>query len=400
MPDKYSLAKCEQYGRRLAARLCDQHFGPSPTATLDGPAVLRFTPIRQLNLLVVHQLLQQWQAEIGRLRSPYFDFEAPAVQTALAQFQNVLSRYIRLSRPAFEPLLAQATADALRLAADPANAFAHLFLNQQSVPTPSQLRDALRYLDFNKGFFAAFLDLLPADQPLSYHALETQLSDYQAANYLADHQVMQNLIITLNNLLPLTEADLRENNSASVPTPIAPATSIALALTASDVTTSSNSTSPTSAADPSTPSIQISLGEGPTTTLVRTEPHLQQDSSATKLPLHEKLKATQPVGAPLAATLRAATTSTSSPLAERNTPKVETLREAISINQRFGFINELFAGDDTAYQAAIQHLDSLPDQEQARLYIMQHLAPRYNWQRKEEHIVKLLKLIERRYNSA
>ena len=90
MNDKYSLAKCAHYGRRLAARLCDQHFGTQPTATLDGPAILSFTPVRQLNLLVIHQLLDQWQAETARLRSAYFDFEAAPVQAALAQFMNVL----------------------------------------------------------------------------------------------------------------------------------------------------------------------------------------------------------------------------------------------------------------------------------------------------------------------
>ena len=118
MTDKYSPTKCAQYGRRLAARLCDQHFGPQPTATLDGPAVLKFTPVRQLNLLVIRQLLGQWQAETAKLRSPYFDFEAAPVQTALTQFMNVLSRHIRLGRAAYEPLLAQAAADTLGIVAD------------------------------------------------------------------------------------------------------------------------------------------------------------------------------------------------------------------------------------------------------------------------------------------
>ena len=63
MQDKYSLAKCEQYGRRLASRLCQQYFGPQPDATLDGPALLKFTPVRQLNLLVLRQLLDRWQQE-------------------------------------------------------------------------------------------------------------------------------------------------------------------------------------------------------------------------------------------------------------------------------------------------------------------------------------------------
>ena len=61
MQDEYSLAKCEHYGRRLAQRLCQQHFGPQPDATLDGPALLKFTPVRQLNLLVLRQLLGRWQ---------------------------------------------------------------------------------------------------------------------------------------------------------------------------------------------------------------------------------------------------------------------------------------------------------------------------------------------------
>ena len=110
MNDKYSLAKCAHYGRRLAARLCDQHFGVPDAAALDGPAVRNFTPVRQVNLLVIRQLLSRWQAEAARMRSPYFDYEAAPVQAALAQFQNVLSRHIHLDRAAPAPTLTTAPA--------------------------------------------------------------------------------------------------------------------------------------------------------------------------------------------------------------------------------------------------------------------------------------------------
>ena len=93
--------------------------------------------------------------------------------------------------------------------------------------------------------------------------------------------------------------------------------------------------------------------------------------------------------------LRATTAPAS--LAERAGPKVETLREAISINQRFSFINELFNGENMDYHAAIQHLDSLPTPEQARAYVSDDLSQRYDWNRKEEHVNKLLKLIERKF---
>ena len=74
MNDKYSLAKCAHYGRRLAARLCDQHFGAQPAATLDGPAVLKFTPVRQLNLLVSAPAAGPMAGRNGPPAQPLFRF--------------------------------------------------------------------------------------------------------------------------------------------------------------------------------------------------------------------------------------------------------------------------------------------------------------------------------------
>ncbi len=118
------------------------------------------------------------------------------------------------------------------------------------------------------------------------------------------------------------------------------------------------------------------------------------------VPLYEKLKAATQAAAvaPLAAALReAAHPDGSTPLAERGAAKVGSLREAISINQRFSFINELFNGENMDYHAAIQQLDALPSAEQARAFVTGELSQRYDWNRKEEHVNKLLKLIERKF---
>ncbi|QKG53291.1 hypothetical protein [Hymenobacter sp. BRD67] len=52
------------------------------------------------------------------------------------------------------------------------------------------------------------------------------------------------------------------------------------------------------------------------------------------------------------------------------------------------------------YHAAIQHLDTLPDADTALAYVRQELATRHDWSRKEEHVGKLLKLIERKFAGA
>lgn len=405
MQDKYSLAKCEQYGRRLAARLCDQHFASQPDATLDGPAILKFTPVRQLNLLVMRQLLQQWQSETTRLRSPYFDFEAPAVQTALTQFMNVLSRHMRLDRAAFEPLLARAAADTLLIVADPIGTFERLLLGEATQPTVAQLRDNLRYFDIDKDFFTGFIDSLPPSPELTPDFLHHRFELYHAANYKA-HQPMQRLVSMLSSLLPLTEADLREDGPVSavavtpnpVEKPSAPVPTVSAPVVATPPTPFSpppTGSIPAPVIEPITEAIPVATA---IPTIVELKPPIasQPISEPTdSIPLHEKLKASQPTAAPLAETLRASTAS----FTERSAPKVETLREAISINQRFSFINELFNGENMEYHAAIQHLDSLPTAEQARSYVTADLASRYDWNnnRKEEHINKLLKLIERKF---
>jgi hypothetical protein len=403
MNDKYSLAKCAQYGRRLAARLCDQHFGTQPDATLDGPAVLKFTSVRQLNLLVVRQLLGQWQAETARLRSAYFDFEAEPVQVALTQFMNVLSRHIRLGRAAFEPLLAQAATDTLALVADPMGSFQRLLLGSAENPTLASLRDAVRYIDIDKAFYQGFLDSLSANNSLSRDFLTHRFELYHAANYRA-HQSMQRLVEELSTLLPLTTADLLEdgpvsslNTPAAEPAPIEPTVTAPAAPVAPAPAVAVPMPSFVSAPAPAAPEVPAPT-PAPVAAPAPAAPEPARplpSTEAAPIPLHEKLKAGQPAAPALADTLRS--TAAPASLAERAGPKVETLREAISINQRFSFINELFNGENMDYHAAIQHLDSLPTAEQARAYVNNDLSQRYDWSRKEEHINKLLKLIERKF---
>jgi hypothetical protein len=390
MNDKYSLAKCAQYGRRLAARLCDQHFGSQPTDKLDGPAVLKFTPVRQLNLLVIRQLLGQWQAETARLRSPYFDFEAEPVQAALTQFMNVLSRHISLNRTTFEPLLAQAAADTLGIVADPAGSFERLLLGNAEAPSLAGLRDNLRYLDIDKAFYQGFVDSLPASSELSRDFLSHRFELYHAANYKG-HQTMQRLVEELSVLLPLTTADLLEDGPVSGAQPTPP---VQEATPPSPAAAPAPNQEPVPVAVPTfvaPPQPVVPAAVAPQAAPASPARPLPNTEPAT-VPLHEKLKAGQPAAPLLAETLRA----TVAP-AERPGPKVETLREAISINQRFSFINELFSGENMDYHAAIQHLDSLPTADQARAYVTGDLSQRYNWSRKEEHVNKLLKLIERKF---
>ena len=409
MQDKYSLAKCEQYGRRLATRLSQQFFGPQPAATLDGPALLQLTPIRQVNLLVLHQLLGRWQQEANALRSPYFDFNAAPVRTALGQFMNVLSRHIRLDRAALEPLLAQAVTDTLVLATEAGTAFERLLLPpatadaDEAVPLAT-LRDHLRYLDQAKPFFEGFVNSLPTgNAPLSRDFLRQRFDLYHAT-HAKELPALAQVVAAFSALLPLTEADLWGDGPAKPAAPASPAPPAAPSVPApAPVTPPDPSPAPATPSAPATappvaPADVPPVG-APAAPPAEEPPAPTLASPPAEAPLYAKLKATQPSTSPLADTLRGAA-GAPQPLAERGAPKVTSLREAISINQRFSFINELFNGENMEYHAAIQHLDTLPTADEAAAYVQQELATSHDWSLKQEHVGKLLKLIERKFAGA
>jgi hypothetical protein len=305
----------------------------------------------------------------------------------------VLSRHIRLDRAALEPLLAQATADALLLATRPAQAFERLLLpaDADEPVRVAQLRDSLRYLDHDKAYYQSFIDSLPTDDaPLSRELLTQRFAQYQAQNP-APADALPRLVAALSALLPLTEADLRDAPAkpapaAPAPAPASPAPTVPPAAAAPVAPPAPAPAAPLTPAPPAA----ASVAAAPPTAA----------STPAGVPLYEKLKATQPATPHLAETLRHSAQGGASPLAERSAPKVASLRDAISINQRFSFINELFSGENMEYHAAIQHLDTLPTADAALAYVRQELAQKYDWSRKEEHVGKLLKLIERKFASA
>ena len=410
LQDNYSLAKCEQYGRRLATRLSQQFFGPQPDATLDGPALLKLTPIRQTNLLVLRQLLGRWQQEANALRSLYFDFEAEPVRAALGQFMNVLSRHIRLDRAALEPLLAEAISDTLVLATNPAAAFERLLLPptgsdaEEAVPLAT-LRDYLRYFDQAKPFFEGFVNSLPTgNAPLSRDFLR-QLFDLYHANHAKELPALPAVVAEFSALLPLTEADLWDDGPAKTLAPASPPPAPAVAATPPPPPAPAPAAAaPEKPATPVEPAPKPEVAPpavppAPVAAPAEALPEPAPASAPTEAPLYAKLKATQPSTPHLADTLRGAAGGPT-PLAERGAPKVTTLREAISINQRFSFINELFNGENMEYHAAIQHLDTLPTAEAAAAYVQQELATNHDWSLKQEHVGKLLKLIERKFAGA
>lgn len=368
MEDKYNQLHIERYSKQLANLLCDRHFATYDT--LNGPQLLNFTPIKQVNLFVIKELLLKWHQEMANLRSPYFDYEHDEVKEALLNFMNVISRKILMKRNAFEPLLQNAIYDTFQVVIAPITTFEEKFLRIQEEIALPKLQENLKYIEIDKSLFAGFIDTLSSSSRDREYIL-SRFKLYVNAN-LDKRTPLSNLTQRFSALLPITEEEVITGQPAIVATPImkpTPAAPIREREVVSPIHTAQREAS------------------APTAVAARPVYRRDEDDNEEEAPAN--------VRPTLNDNFRKAPSAS---LADSHSnQKIESLKNSISINQRFSFINELFNGDNMTYYHTIKALDEYADPETAQRHVTQNLASQYDWSKKQEHVNKLLRLIERKF---
>ena len=80
---------------------------------------------------------------------------------------------------------------------------------------------------------------------------------------------------------------------------------------------------------------------------------------------------------------------------------IKDLNEAIEINKKFSFLNELFKGNIQEYSQAINHLNNCENLSDAENFLQNNLGEKYDWKKdeKKELVNDLLEFLQRRYPS-
>lgn len=361
MEDKYNQLHLDRYSKQLSNLLCDKHFASHDT--INGPQLISFTPIKQVNLFIIKELLLKWHHEMANLRSPYFDYEHEEVKEALLNFMNVLSRKILMKRNAFEPLLQKAIYDTFLIVLAPVDTFEEKFLRIQEEITLPKLQENLKYIDIDKQLFTGFIDTLsPNSRDREYILSRFKL--YTNANQ-GSRTPLSSIVNQFNPLLPVTEGEIEgvAQIPAARPAPVAPVQEKEI------VAPIHNAQREVSASKP----------------VYRRDEDSEEEEELTsnaRPTLNDNFR-------------KSATASLADSHSNR---KIDSLKNSISINQRFSFINELFEGDNMTYYNVIKTLDEYNDAFAAKQFVTSNLAQKYNWNHKQDHVNKLLRLIDRKFS--
>ena len=404
----------KSYARRIAADFYQQH------ATISGQQLLSLAPISQINLFVVSTLSDKWRADAEKFRSPYFDFTNPDVQEALDNFMNVVSQHICVRREHLEPLLADAVRKTIIMIFDPRAYFDELLRAQPDFTlTADALRRITRYTKINQ-FIPTHITQRMNGKPFLY--VNQALGYLDEALIQRGHELehYDKFVETFSEKLPMDVSALLRSHvpdtippapnrsffdavpeSAVPPAPLVPADATP-ADTHPAVPPKPDPTPAPAATDESGsggPMFLDGSESGPDPIAPIAQPSqlqtgaISQPSSAGG----EGTVSAQPGQAPtLNDTLREAAEPAT--VAETFTrAPIESVVRSISLNQKFRFINQLFNGNSSAYNQAIEEIDTLDNYGQALDLISYRYATQFLWDMSSDEVSELVEILKRRF---
>jgi hypothetical protein len=149
MEEKINRKAIETYAQGFATQLCERFF--SQREKITGQEILTFSPIKQVNLFIIRDLMVLWKSESEKWRNPYFNFDAPEVVEAINQLKIVVSNHILISKKDFLPLVKEATIQTLSLLLSPYDYFSNVLDRQgKSLVRVNDLKNEVKYLKINQ----------------------------------------------------------------------------------------------------------------------------------------------------------------------------------------------------------------------------------------------------------
>jgi hypothetical protein len=332
-----NISYIQNYAKEFAGRTADRFFADRDSVT--GGEILGISGIRQVDLLVVRQIYSNWKAEMENFRSPYFNYRSAEVQEAMNRFVNVLSRNILIGRTDFEPLLREASEQALRLILSPYEFYMALFnTGNKEYLTTEGLKAERKYISVNSHLFDSLLQQMDGEKLVS--------------------EKKERVIGIFNSVCG------KSTGSPEDPEKLIAGFSKVLAF-----------------------DIQGAYREKETEPGQAPKPKTAHEVISSGIPKDKKSILDEYQG------------SKSSTIADFLQQKaVESIRKSITIHQKFLFVRELFNEDESSFTHTIDELDAMKNFEDAENYISERFFSNNRWQRESETVGEFFEVLQKKFS--
>jgi hypothetical protein len=344
MTYKWNLEVAQRYSAQVAQLLSNRFF--SEHTYITGPQIIQFTELKALNWLILKQLFSQWENEIRRWKSPYFDYSVLEVQEAQQVFFNRASQHILIQHSDYQPLIQKALTELLALILSPADFFQ--WQGGAKALTASWWEKNNRYV------------LIQIELCQQLQSLGTNVDNTRLHSLISSYATPS----TAEVFIPIWEqlASWQPLPSEFSPPP----------MNAQFATTSQTATS-----------FFDQFAPGDHIPRVPAKPVDYVEKEKERMAGPRNLNDTQ------------TTPPSVGDLHQKS--KITSIMGTLSINQKFTFINQLFQGDAQVFKETVEDLENSSDFQGARNKLVKKYVPRFIWDVTAPELEHFFDMVERRF---
>jgi uncharacterized coiled-coil protein SlyX len=404
MNNNINTSAIQHYASSFAFKITHQFYQNAAFAT--GEHILKISPVAQVNYFVLKNLFTIWQAEREKLQSPYFDYSNKEVSTALQNFLNLLSRHIAVKSDNLHGLLEKAVEQTLLLALNPV-----IFIEKELENIPAdalnihKLKEINRYIKLNKSFTDELIKQLDVfgENPIPFSkVVETAQSLVHLSQANLSELLEQFSQVQPISLLDITiQPAMRQPVYQPIPIEMPVLDYFQDLLKETEKEVEKTATTEQKIEPSITPSEKIqkeAYEYAPST-----------DSAPLRMPVDEDLKS---LAAHFSQQERTTTTlhdkireqqqatqkqPTLNEIIGSNNKKIDSLKNAFSVNEKYSYIRDLFKEDNIAWSMTLQELDHAQSLQEAEQLIRQKFAPQYGWDLQQERVKAFMNVLQKRF---
>ncbi len=384
-------AYCDALSNLLISNFYEDH------EVITGPELLKLTNVEQLNLLLAKQLFNNWKKEVGKLESPYFNYNNPEVEQAYKHFVNTLSQNISIKERDFAPLLRQSIEDVIVLSLCPYKYFKEkLLVGLQGKVSLEELKESKKYIKLNTFLIDELIKKYEGFnlKELSVEDVIDHFNDIYQAN-LSHVEEGTYIIEKLAKIYPtkIEELTIQTGITGSGETkekPVEPQQSIV----EEDTTTSEEELEPgvdssvvvdsqeVEENDVQNEQIDVAEEIEEEQSTINTQ-YNENGKDEAQLSLNDQLKKNEDV---------------ETVASQYGKQSIQDIKSSMGINQKFMFINLLFDGQENEFEQAIHEVESSDNLKEATSKLFDNYGNRYSWDSERPEVKELFELVERRFN--
>ncbi len=340
MEGKINNSFIKSYSKSYSDKVLNDFF--SQKHHINGTELLEFCKPHQINLFILKEFFYKWKAETSKLKSPWFDYDHEEVKVALEHFMNILSKHILIGKEELRPLLEGAVENTILLVFSPYEFYLKEFRRPGfSRVTKVNLDELQKYVKINAGLLNRFIIKFEED------GIEAVFND--------DAIRMFNEVCELSRETPEDFESYLSQFSEIAP------------LQANSIYTNGKD--------------QIDTAD---------IPHTEEEK------LHAKFVSDEQKT--LLDDLTKETGEQRETIADQQPENAGTgIKNSITLNQRFMFVNELFTGNMDEFEIVVNTIDNCQNQQEAFDFIRSNYIDNDTWEKDSDMVKKFFEIISRHF---